>query len=74
MTTTGTYTFAIAGMHCSSRTILIDETIEALPGVTQATTHLRRGKCVVELDPARIKPKQIAKAINKLGYKVTLTE
>ena len=49
MTTTGTYTFAIAGIHCSSCTILIDETIEALPGVTQATTHLRRGKCVVEL-------------------------
>ena len=69
-----TYTFGIAGMHCSSCTILIDETVEALPGVVQATTHLRRGSCVVELDPARIKPKQIAKAINKLGYKVTLTE
>ncbi len=74
MTTTGTYTFGITGMHCSSCTILIDETVEALPGVTQAMTHLRRGNCVVELDPARINPKQIVKAIKKLGYTVTLTE
>lgn len=74
MTATGTYTFGIAGMHCSSCTILIDETIEALPGVAHATTHLRRGNCVVEADPSRINPKQIAKAIKKLGYKVTAME
>ncbi len=74
MTTTGSYTFGITGMHCSSCTILIDETVESLPGVAQATSHLRRGTCIVKGDPARINPKQIAKAIKKLGYKVTLPE
>lgn len=72
--TTTTYTLGIAGMHCSSCAMLIDETVESMPGVARATTHLRRGDCVVEFDPTRTNPKQVAKAIKKLGYQVTRTE
>ena len=70
MTTTATFT--IAGMHCSSCVLLVDETVESIPGVKRATTHLRRGNCVVELDPTRTNPKHIVKAINKLGYVVAV--
>lgn len=74
MTTTRTYTLGITGMHCSSCALLIDETVESIAGVTRATTHLRQGNCVVELDPTRTNPKLVVKAIKKLGYRVTLTE
>lgn len=74
MTTTRTYTLGIAGMHCPSCELLIDETIESIPGVARATTYLRRGNCIVELDPTRTNPEQVVKALSKIGYRATLAE
>jgi Cu+-exporting ATPase len=46
-------TITVSGMHCSSCGMLIDETLEELPGVTSALTDLRRETTTVEYDPAQ---------------------
>jgi copper chaperone CopZ len=55
-------------MHCSSCSILIDETLEELAGVATATTDLRRETTTVEYDPALVTLDQITAEITKLGY------
>lgn len=61
-------TIAVTGMHCTSCSILIDETLEELPGVVSSSTDLRRETTTVEYDPARTSPGAIAEEIVKLGY------
>ena len=68
MTTTTTTTIAVGGMHCSSCGMLIDETLEELPGVASASTDLRREITTVEYDPARTALEVIVAEITELGY------
>ena len=68
MTTTTTTTIAVRGMHCSSCGMLIDETLEELPGVAAASTDLRRETTTVEYDPARTALQVIVAEITGLGY------
>lgn len=58
----------VHGMHCASCVILIDETLEELPGVVSASTDLRRETTTVEYDPAKTSLTVIADEIAKLGY------
>lgn len=74
MTTTRTYTIDIVGMHCTNCALLVDETVESISGVTSSTTHVRRGNCIVELDPTRTNPNKVVKAITKIGYRARLAE
>ena len=68
MTTTTTTTIGVRGMHCSSCGMLIDETLEDLPGVASASTDLRRETTTVEYDPARTALEVIVAEITELGY------
>lgn len=63
-----TYTFTVTGMHCAGCAILIDETLEELPGVTRSQT--RAGRTVVVAD-APVTAEQLAAAINGAGYAAT---
>jgi copper chaperone len=71
---TTTYTFAVAGMHCGSCGMLIDEALEDLDGVRSSTTSLRAGKSTVELDPTRCGPADVVAAIAAAGYTGRLEE
>ncbi|ADU09693.1 cation transporter [Micromonospora aurantiaca] len=62
------YTFSVTGMHCTSCGLLIDETLEDLPGVTRSQTSVRAGRTVVDLDEALCAPAQVAAAITAVGY------
>ena len=62
-----TVTFAVAGMHCASCGILIDETLDDLDGVTSSTTNVRAGRTTVILDPAVCGPDTVAAAIGGVG-------
>ena len=70
MTTAATYTFAVTGMHCASCGMLIDETVEELPGVTRSQTSSRAGRTAVEADH-RATPDVIIAAIQEAGYAAT---
>lgn len=63
-----TATLSIRGMHCSSCGILIDETLEELPGVTSSSTSIRKHRTKVEFDPRQRSVAELVKAIAKLGY------
>lgn len=68
---TTTHVFAVEGMHCASCTLLIDETLEDLPGVGHSRTELKAKRVTVELDPDTTSPEQVADAIAGLGYTAT---
>jgi copper chaperone len=61
---------AVTGMHCTSCSLLIDETLEELPGVVTSSTDLRRETTTVEYDPAQTNAVAIAAEIVNLGYAV----
>jgi len=61
-------TITVTGMHCSSCGMLIDETLEELPGVAKAATDLRRETTTVDYDPAQTSLEVITAEISKLGY------
>lgn len=63
-------TIIVMGMHCSSCGMLIDETLEELPGVASASTDVRRETTTVEYDSARTTLEAITAEIANLGYTV----
>lgn len=67
-----TEVFTVTGMHCSSCTMLIDETLEDLDGVTSSETDLRRGETWVQFDPDRVPVAQIITSIQEAGYRAEL--
>lgn len=69
---TATYTFTVTGMHCASCGLLIDDTVEELPGVHRAQTSVKAGRTAVDADPARVNPDTIIAAIVSAGYRAAL--
>ncbi|MEI8084107.1 MAG: cation transporter [Actinomycetes bacterium] len=63
---------AVTGMHCASCGILIDEVLEELPGVTRASTSMRKEVCEVSYDESQTSLEQINAEIVALGYGVDL--
>ena len=61
-------TLVVTGMHCASCSILVDETLEELPGVVSSSTDLRRETTTVEYDPAQTSLTAITAEIATLGY------
>ncbi|MFF5035639.1 heavy-metal-associated domain-containing protein [Nocardia salmonicida] len=63
-----THIFRIEGMHCGSCALLIDDTLEDLPGVTSTQTSMKKGRSTVELDATITTPDDVIAAITELGY------
>jgi copper chaperone CopZ len=63
-----THTFRVEGMHCASCGLLIDDTLEDLPGVTRAQTSMKQGRSTVELNADGSTPADVIAAIEGLGY------
>lgn len=63
-----TSTLSVTGMHCTSCSMLIDETLEEMSGVVSARTDLRRESTLVEFDSDQVSLEGIAAEIAKLGY------
>jgi copper chaperone len=63
-----THLFQIEGMHCASCALLIDDTLEDLPGVNYTRTTMKEGHNTVELDVSQISPQEVIAAIEALGY------
>lgn len=61
-------TLVVTGMHCASCGLLIDDTLEELPGVVSSSTDLRRETTTVEYDPTQTTLTAIAAEIVNLGY------
>ncbi|HEY8455382.1 MAG TPA: heavy metal-associated domain-containing protein [Actinopolymorphaceae bacterium] len=68
---TTTYVFRIEGMHCGSCALLIDDTLEDLPGVFSTQTTMKQGRSTVELDASQSTPDDVIAAIAELGYRAS---
>jgi len=69
--TTTTHVFNVDGMHCASCSLLIDDTLEDLPGVEGSHTDLKANRATVQLDTSLTTPQQVIDTITKLGYTAT---
>ena len=69
-----TLAFAVTGMHCASCGLLIDDTVEELPGVEASETDSRRGRTVVRADLAATTSAEIVAAIAEAGYTAATEE
>ncbi|TWS24146.1 heavy-metal-associated domain-containing protein [Tsukamurella sputi] len=67
-----TITISVTGMHCGSCSLLIDDTLEDLPGVLTSTTSRKMGETTVDLDPTRTTADDVITTITELGYPATL--
>lgn len=61
--------YRITGMHCASCGLLVDDTLEDIPGITSSTTDVRVGRAVVDVEPgAPVDDDIVIAAITGLGY------
>ncbi|BDT85567.1 MULTISPECIES: heavy-metal-associated domain-containing protein [Nocardia] len=63
-----THIFRIEGMHCGSCALLIDDTLEDLPGVASTQTSMKKRLSTVDLDATVTTPDDVVAAITELGY------
>jgi len=70
--TATTHVFRVDGMHCGSCALLIDDTLEDLPGVHDTRTTVKTGRATVELDLTRSSPEDVIAAISDIGYQASL--
>ncbi len=64
-------TLNVTGMHCASCGLLVDHELEALDGVTRATTDARRGITTGVYDPALVGVDDLLTAVSSAGYSAT---
>lgn len=69
-----TMIWQVSGMHCSSCSILIDEAVEDLDGVTSSSTSLKRKLTTVTFDATQCDPDRIAATIVEAGYQAVPAE
>jgi Cu+-exporting ATPase len=60
----------IDGMHCTSCSLTIDNQLEDLTGVNQASTNFAKSMCNITYDPTIISVETIKQTIKELGYSV----
>jgi Cu+-exporting ATPase len=56
------------GMHCSSCSMLIEMSVDDLPGVASASADYVKGTAHVEFDPSAVTVDEIVAAIRDAGY------
>jgi Cu+-exporting ATPase len=59
---------AITGMHCPSCADLIQETLDADDGVTEATVDLDSARARVAFDPTVVSPDRLCALVAEAGY------
>jgi copper chaperone CopZ len=60
------------GMHCSSCSMLIEMTVDELPGIGSVKADYGSGVTRVDFDPAAISVDRIVAAIVEAGYSAAL--
>lgn len=59
----------IEGMSCMSCVASVKKTLSAIDGVKNVTVSLKDKNARIKYDTQKVSPKELAEAINKLGYK-----
>jgi len=67
-------TFAIKGMHCASCVLIIERSLNDVPGVIKATVNLATTKATVEYDPEKVTEEELSRAVAGAGYEALMKE
>ncbi|MDD5555711.1 MAG: heavy metal translocating P-type ATPase [bacterium] len=59
----------VTGMHCASCVRTVERALASVPGVRRASVDLLSRRAVVEHDPSRVAPADLAAAIERAGYR-----
>ncbi|MGJ5813110.1 heavy metal translocating P-type ATPase [Paludibaculum fermentans] len=65
-------TFPVRGMTCAACQSFVQKTLQAQPGVRDATVNLMLHNATVEFDPASVSPQSLVDAVNDTGYEAAL--
>jgi len=68
---TSTHVFRVQGMHCASCSLLIDDTLEDLPGIAGSQTDAKAGRSTVQLDSALTDPSMSSTPSHVSGIRPT---
>ncbi len=60
--------FAVEGMHCSSCTTLVEESLGDHPGVASVSVDLDSGEALVRFDPACVGIAELSSLVAEAGY------
>lgn len=60
----------VGGMHCAACAVTIQDSLNKVEGVSNATVNFATEKAYVEYDPARADTAEFRKAVERAGYKV----
>ena len=67
-------TIAILGMMCAGCSAKVEQKLNALEGIQNASVNLPARTALVEYDPKLISPEQMKKEIGKIGYDMVIEE
>lgn len=67
--TSSVTSFAVEGMHCASCAKLVERSLRAVPGVTEANVNFAAEKARVKYDPAVADPTSFPRAVENAGYR-----
>src|SRR3954470_7656975 len=59
---------SVEGMDCASCVSHVEKAARSIPGVQACQVNLARGRAVVQFDPAKTTPDQVAAAVSDAGY------
>ena len=67
-------TLKVDGMTCGSCNIAVNLALKRVDGVIDAEADYETGKAIVKFEKDQVSHQQLVDAVNKLGYKASLTE
>ncbi len=67
-------TLPIAGMHCASCAVAIEDSLNKVEGVSKAAVNFATEKAYVEYDPSKATPQKLEEAVKEAGYSVLKEE
>ena len=62
--------FKVEGMSCAGCARNIEETLKRVPGVVYASVNFATENAVVVYDPGKVKPADLAKKVETIGYRL----
>ena len=74
MKTTDKRTFPVMGMSCAACATRVGKTLNAQPGVREATVNYAAATATVEYDPDGCSPESLRQALREAGYDLLLDE
>jgi copper chaperone CopZ len=66
-----TVELTVTGMHCSSCSALIEESLGELPAVSTASVDLDSARAVVTYDPSQLDADGLCAVVAEVGYSAT---